>query len=131
MPFSRAELEPRPEPGDEETMSKLRSIRDMALQMSRAVMSENREEICSIINEGWKIKAAGLDNDSIQCKFRYNTDTGFPWQIIGGAVFNTTIDRGIMIRYLDDGGTLEISSRDFLKRSPVIRACARLCMEFR
>jgi D-glycero-alpha-D-manno-heptose-7-phosphate kinase len=35
----------------------------------------------------------------------------------GGAVFNTTIDRGIMIRYVDDGGTLEISSRDFLKTS--------------
>ncbi|MEM0139120.1 MAG: kinase [Ferroplasma sp.] len=35
----------------------------------------------------------------------------------GGAVTNTTIDRGITIRYIDDGGTLEVSSRDFLKTS--------------
>ncbi len=35
----------------------------------------------------------------------------------GGAVLNTTIDRGILLRYINDGCSLEISSRDFLKTS--------------
>ncbi len=34
-----------------------------------------------------------------------------------GAVVNTTIDRGILIRYTDDCLPLELSSRDFLKSS--------------
>ena len=34
-----------------------------------------------------------------------------------GAVVNTTIDRGILIRYTDDSLPLELSSRDFLKSS--------------
>ncbi|MEM0127618.1 MAG: kinase, partial [Thermoplasmatales archaeon] len=33
----------------------------------------------------------------------------------GGSVINATIDRGITVRYVDDGMPLEISSRDLLK----------------
>ena len=65
--------------GDEETMSKLKSIRDLALQMSRAVMSENREEICSIINEGWKIKktlGSNVSNERIEKMISYAFDNG-------------------------------------------------------
>ncbi len=43
------------------------------------------------------------------------TDISPFFEKYGGAVFNTTIDRGIMIRYIDDKLPLEISSRDFLK----------------
>ena len=46
----------------------------------------------------------------------------------GGAVLNTTIDRGIMIRYIDDGGSLEVSSRDFL-RSALISSTNNTSME--
>jgi D-glycero-alpha-D-manno-heptose-7-phosphate kinase len=43
------------------------------------------------------------------------TDISPFFENYGGSVLNTTIDRGIMIRYVDDGGSLEVSSRDFLK----------------
>ena len=33
----------------------------------------------------------------------------------GSAVLNTTIDRGVRVKYIDDGFPLEISSRDFVK----------------
>ncbi len=33
----------------------------------------------------------------------------------GSAVLNTTIDRGVRVKYVDDGFPLEISSRDFVK----------------
>ena len=34
----------------------------------------------------------------------------------GGAVINTTIDRGVTVKYTPDPYDIEISSRDFLKR---------------
>jgi len=43
------------------------------------------------------------------------TDISPFFEKYGGAVLNTTIDRGITIRYIDDNLPLEISSRDFLK----------------
>ncbi len=43
------------------------------------------------------------------------TDISPFYERYGGAVLNTTIDRGIMIRYEDDGSSLEVSSRDFLR----------------
>lgn len=43
------------------------------------------------------------------------TDISPFFEKYGGAVLNTTIDRGVMIRYVDDGASLEVSSRDFLR----------------
>ncbi len=43
------------------------------------------------------------------------TDISPFFERYSGAVLNTTIDRGIMIRYVDDGASLEVSSRDFLR----------------
>ncbi|MFG1519241.1 MAG: kinase [Thermoplasmataceae archaeon] len=38
----------------------------------------------------------------------------------GGSVLNTTIDRGVMVKYKDDGKPLELSSRDFLQSFTMI-----------
>jgi D-glycero-alpha-D-manno-heptose-7-phosphate kinase len=65
--------------GDEETTSKLKSIRDMAFQMSRAVMSENRDAFCSIVNEGWKIKktlGSSVSNERIERMIDYAFKNG-------------------------------------------------------
>ena len=38
----------------------------------------------------------------------------------GGSVLNTTIDRGVTVKYKDDGKPLELSSRDFLQSFTMI-----------
>ena len=49
------------------------------------------------------------------------TDISPFFEKYGGAVFNTTIDRGILLRYTDDKMPLEVSSRDFLKSAIVLK----------
>jgi D-glycero-alpha-D-manno-heptose-7-phosphate kinase len=67
------------EQGDKKTVESLKKMRDLALQMSKALKAHNRDEVCNIINEGWKIKKSlgtNITNARIEEIIAYAFDSG-------------------------------------------------------
>ncbi|WP_337860462.1 kinase [Ferroplasma sp.] len=67
------------ENGDQKTVESLKKLKELALQMSKALKANNRDEVCNIINEGWNIKRSlgnNISNDRIDGIIDYAFNNG-------------------------------------------------------
>jgi len=107
------------EHGDAQTMENLNKIKNLALEMSKAISVHNRNEVCNIINDGWNIKKSlgtNVTNQRIDEIISYAKENGAKSaKLLGGG------SEGFILLIGEKGGIDSLQRKMMVKSDFVIR----------